>query len=389
MTSKALLILFEGFPPHVIDSQVLLHARAMREKGIVDFEIWSFAPSNALYKKSLERLEEVQDLSQSTVRVFRGIKPAIPFSDLLNAFLVWQKIRKFKPSFNFIHARTDYTASVLGFLNLFRQINIIWDCRGDAEAEFRARFSSDNIILKILSLYQVALIRWRVFWSAFSCQKAIFVTHELKERVGSHLQEKEFEIIPGVASKKMFYFDETLRRNTRHQLGYSDEDTVVIYSGSLASYQNFPECVAVFRDLYRRHGNFKFLVVTQERETAEKELSDLPAGSYKVLSAMIIQVNAYLNAADHALLLRKYSPVNRVASPTKFAEYCLAGLSIIMQDSIPESFALAKRLGNLSEFVEGKVVFCEPRDRNELNAEYQLLLTRSAVLPRYRELYSF
>lgn len=389
MTLKSLYIFFEGFLSPVIDSQVMLHAREMRDEGIVDFEIWGFVPSKALYRKSLNRLEEVQQLSQSKVRIFRGIKPAIPFSDLLNSFLVWQKIKKFKPLFKRVHARTDYTASILGFINIFSPIKIIWDCRGDAEAEFRARYPSTSCVRKLLTIYQIVQIRWRIYWAAISCQKAIFVTQVLKKKVGRHLREKPFEIIPGIASDRLFFFDEALRASTRDRLGYTDTDKVVIYSGGLTPYQNFPEGVVVFQDFLKRDSDFKLLVVTQEQTMAKKALSKLSEESYKLLSATIDEVNAYLNAADHALLLRKHSPINSAASPTKFAEYCLAGLSIIMRDSIPESFEMAKRMGNLSEVVDGGVSFCEPRDRNALNAEYQLLLTRSAVLPKFRNLYTF
>ena len=53
-----------------------------------------------------------------------------------------------------------------------------------------------------------------------------------------------------------------------------------------------------------------------------------------------------MNAADAAFMLRDDVDANRVASPTKFAEYCLAGLPVIMTGAVKDAYALAKRLGN-------------------------------------------
>src|SRR5574341_1449726 len=152
---KGLYVLFEGLPTTVIDSQVLLHARAMREQEIIDFEVWSFAPTATLFNRSLARLPEAQRLSQSSIRVFRGIRPAVPFSGPLNAILLWLNVGKFKPDFALIHARTDYSAAVCGYLRLLRRFDLVWDCRADAEAEIRARFLGGGPFRRLALWYQV------------------------------------------------------------------------------------------------------------------------------------------------------------------------------------------------------------------------------------------
>ena len=53
------------------------------------------------------------------------------------------------------------------------------------------------------------------------------------------------------------------------------------------------------------------------------------------------EINNYLNATDYGILFRENLPINNQASPTKFAEYILAGLKVIISEGV----------GDFSEFV--------------------------------------
>ena len=72
-------------------------------------------------------------------------------------------------------------------------------------------------------------------------------------------------------------------------------------------------------------------------DTASMEeacMGSLPLGRFTVLHAEHDAVVGWLNAADLGILLRADDPVNRVASPTKFAEYALTGLPVAMSAGI-------------------------------------------------------
>ena len=58
-------------------------------------------------------------------------------------------------------------------------------------------------------------------------------------------------------------------------------------------------------------------------------------------------INQLLAGADYGFLLRKDDPVNKVSSPTKFAEYISAGLNIIMTDCIGDfsDYAFINQMG--------------------------------------------
>ncbi len=265
---------------------------------------------------------------------------------------------------------------------------MIWDCRGDSEAEASEIYHSRNPVQKLIRLYLIIINRWRVYWASAMCQKAVFVSDHLKQIKGKGLKNKEFHIIPSTASEEHFFFSESLRKQIREKLDYSAKNRVIIYSGSLSHYQGLPESVNLFRRLHQKDKNFRLLIVTPHIHGALHYLSDLPKGSYRILSARIGEINALLNAADFALLLRKHNPTNKSASPTKFAEYSLAGLPIIMTDSIPGLFALAEENENLCEYRDGNVSLSKGTDRKKVSDRYKGLLSRRAALPKYKRLYN-
>ena len=105
-------------------------------------------------------------------------------------------------------------------------------------------------------------------------------------------------------------------------------------------------------------------------------------------SATISEMNGYLNAADAAFMLREPTKTNRAAFPTKFAEYCLTGLVVIMTSAVPDAYAVAQCLGNLIDPpAAGKVVWPERYDRRGVAEEARTRLTRGSVASLYAEIY--
>lgn len=387
---KGLFVLFEGLADTVIDSQVILHARTMREREIADFEIWSFACLDELYERSVAKIDEAQELSGCKVRIFRGVRPSYPFSSVYNTYIFWKNLRKYRPKFEFIHARTDYSATVCSYLKLIRHFELIWDCRGDSEAEFLGRYNHNLPLGVLLKWYQIINFRWRTVVASRACQKAIFVSKPLKELKAGPFFSKNYAIIPSTASEKMFYFDNKLRKEMRKRLKYDESDKVIIYCGSMATYQCFFETVQLFDVLYQEDKKYRLLVITPQKESAMNYLQGLPGGSYKIFSAKLIEINSYLNTADYAVMLRKHHPINVVASPTKFAEYCLTGLPIIMTNSIQDSYNLAKQLGNLCAFDfndKNNFVLQSIEDRMSIANKCQKILSKTSVADAYRDIY--
>jgi hypothetical protein len=54
-------------------------------------------------------------------------------------------------------------------------------------------------------------------------------------------------------------------------------------------------------------------------------------------------VKDYLSISDYGILIREYSVTNKVASPTKFAEYLNAGLKVIISPEIGDFSAMVDK----------------------------------------------
>ncbi len=92
--------------------------------------------------------------------------------------------------------------------------------------------------------------------------------------------------------------------------------------------------------------------MTPNAPASIRALQSRSQGYIRVIEAAYHEVNSYLNAADAGFLLREKNLLNEGASPTKFAEYCLTGLAVIMENTVKDAFDMARTLGNLIELTD-------------------------------------
>jgi hypothetical protein len=377
MTKKALFIFFEGLPENVIDSQVLTHCRLMKQLDI-DFEIWSFACFDDLYQSSLKRLNKAKELSGCEVKLFKGVRPAYPFSEKINAYRVKALLKNHQTQFDFIHARTDYSTAVV--CQAVKNIPIIYDCRGDSVAEFEYSNKGNYFSKK----YRVAKYQANIKTAKLLSKKAIFVSHFLKNKIN---YSKQNMVIGCAANSELFYFDEKLREATRTELGFTKQHKVLIYSGGMNEYQCFNNCVEYFENLLQQDKNWQFLILTTAILEAQKYIGNTKNVTLKKVP--FAQVNQYLNAADVGMIIREQNDLNRAASPTKFAEYALSGLSV----------CFSKGIGDLENYAKNIEVNnqLDNQDFNDIhNLEMRILTAKKAkkivskksVMQQYQEIYA-
>ena len=389
---RGLYVLFDGLTPTVIDSQVMAHVRAVRTQLGITFDVLVGAGNGALYRYSLSHLEAAQSLSGGSVFLHQTARPAFPFSAHLNRRLIHNHLVKMGP-YDFIHARSDYTAAIIGPVARAADIPVLWDCRGDVGAEFQLRATALPNFLKPLKRWRMRQHRNNTQQAAITCQAACFVSAELRNAVlPSHLNPPSW-IIPCAAPEEQFFFDPKLRNVQRRQLGYKDEDIVFVYSGSLVSYQLFDEMVALMTAAQKTEPRIKLLVLTTELAAATARLVDFSPQALTMHRAVFGDVNAYLNAADIGLLLRDPSAVNHGAFPTKFAEYCMAGLQVMMKADPPACLRMAKKFGNLLQALDPlsleslQPILSDPMHRAKIAVQAAHHLGRNASMGLYAEIY--
>lgn len=377
-----LLVLSESIANTVVVSQALGHVRVMQDHGIADFHILALTWNAALKLDMARFLSDAEQISGSRISVVNGVRPGVPGSTLINSRRIHFATQALGISFSHIHARTDYATVIAAHTAQALDAWLIWDCRGDSLAELEFRPTD------ILGPFRKFIIASRIQAAGRSADRALFVSHALKERMAAAWPDSKYsDVIPCVASEKMFYFDPALRVETRHELGIGQDQYLYLYSGGLSPYQKFPETIEYFRNIKTADPNARLLVLTPDTKAASELTANVDG--IMVRRAANTDVNRYLNAADAAFMLRDPVATNRVASPTKFSEYCLAGLNVIMTDAVADSYALAKTMGNIIDARYGAHATATSEiSRRDLALRYRTHLSRESVLDGYSRLYA-
>lgn len=388
---RGLFVVFHEIAPTIFESQIAVHVDEMRAIG-VEMEVWVFARDLKSYELSRKRAPALAARHGVIIRVFRGFYFGLMMADPVNAWRLWLALRKGSFAPCFIHARTDYSAFICGLLRLFFGYELIWDCRGDVIAEQRLAHADPSPLRRILLSMRIAMMAAQRAAARHLCTRAIFVSQSLRSVTLGNGSSVPSEIIPCVASPQLFYFSPELRNSVRQKLEIAPESRTFIYSGSISFFQCFDESVALFSRVLESDPRAIFLVVTPNHEAAHHALNGIPEQNLRLLSATITDVNGFLNAADFGILLRQNNPVNLVASPVKFAEYCLAGLPIVMTDAVEQSVQIGRELGNALVTELGAIPEFLSRwsdaDRQNLSRNAAKRLGREVVKEAYRRTYA-
>jgi hypothetical protein len=387
VATRGAFVLFEGLPPTVIDSQVLTHVRLVRELLGIDMTVVAFACSAEVHAQSVRSLANARQTAGGDVRLFRGVRPAVPGSALINRFLLSRALGGVG-QVAFVHARGDYAAAVTGPLAQSCGVPMLWDCRGDSRAELYERIGAASLVQQLPLELRAWMSLQDLKGAGRACAAACFVSEALRELMSGYCSGKPTWVLPCLANENDFFFDEGLRQRMRAELGFGKDDPVYIYSGSLAGYQCFENMVSTFAATLQERPNAYLIVLTPFVDAARNKIVELPADRVVCIAVAHAEVNDYLNAADFGFLLRDDTPVNRAAFPTKFAEYALAGLHVIMKRSPPSCVAEARMLGNDLAIEEAvRAVPPPPARRAEIAEVARTRMGRAASIERFAEIY--
>lgn len=142
-------------------------------------------------------------------------------------------------------------------------------------------------------------------------------------------------VIPCVADERRFFPDVERRLQGRKSLGLTSEP-LLVYAGSIGQWHQFESTLDTFEGVARKNDQARFLVATRDAEEATKLVSARPGLRERTLvrHGGADEVARWMNAGDVGLLLREPHPLNRVACPTKFGEYVLSGLQVVVSEEI-------------------------------------------------------
>lgn len=236
-----------------------------------------------------------------------------------------------------LHARTDYPAAFASRVAAKHgaALRYLYDARGDIEGEYRLAAAQQGLAPAVV---EAEVARGQAIRQAAidGAAHVLCVSTVLRDRlVAKHgLDPARTSVVPCVADAEKFGPDEAVRLDARRALGVEDR-FVVVYPGRFGAWHYNPETFAVVRGLMDADPSVFFLILTPDVDAAAALAArTLPPGSFAIHAARHDEVPRYLRAADLGVLLRAPDPLNEVACPTKFAEYVITGLPVLISAGI-------------------------------------------------------
>jgi glycosyltransferase involved in cell wall biosynthesis len=335
----------------VFESQVLEYGRLLRTLG-VEFRYLVFEGVRGWWhdrRETERRVAELERRFDARIAVHALPMPLSRLGLALGARAVAGAAPAPSAAPLLIQARNpEGTCIALEARRTLRRAVVIHDARGDVVAEARmtaeqARSSAERRHWERRARRLEALERR-------ACAEAdhhLAVSTALRDRLVALGAERDaVTVVPCCVDPSRFATGPDVREAVRTRLGLAGR-VVLAYVGSLGVWQVPDRVAALVARVRARLPQTHLLVVTAERTEAERAFADLVARSAcTIVEARYDDIGRYLAAADAALLLREDHPVNRVASPVKFAEYQAAGLPVIASDRLGDVGSYLRETGH-------------------------------------------
>ena len=354
-------LVYYGFEKTVIESQVLVPLSKLKEDGLSPTIVF-MEDVSSFFKSG--RLRQIASLS-SGFRI--RILPRVPRNFLwLNSFLLFLVVLPslLSKSVVVIHARGLQGAHVvLPMKEFFRKVRLICDVRGIEAAEYEYNvLRTKNRLPNFFERFWVRRLSSMARQSIIGSDAVFAVSKAMKSAFSSdvlRLEKKPWEYVPCAVDVNRFSAALKDRDAKRREMGIQDR-VVVVYSGGLAAWQETASLARILSVMKRLEPRLFFLGLSPDAEGLKKVLtaSHLSAEDFKVISLPFNQIQNALVCGDLGLLIRTPHALNRVACPTKFAEYLAAGLHVVTTPAIDDVVDLIKKnpIGTLLENIDNETV---------------------------------
>lgn len=340
MANTVRYIFMQEYKPTVIESQVFSWLETTRD--LFDHNAVVSVVSSRGAQLSKKRVDEIE--SKHGIRYHQIALPGvIGIRDLILLLFVLKLYFKHLNAGSLIfQSRFMLFSFINPIISLLPKLKLVYEARGTATVEYKYSVDAGRISARkerIVRLRERLILKYSDLIISVSQKQKDFFAKEY----GAGVSNKVL-VIPGAADPLKFYYNEELRNAVRERMGIEGK-TVFLYSGRLDKPWQIPEEVfRTFKRIYIQVPNAFFIVLTPDKGIAKQLFANngIPDSAFFITYISLAEINDYLNATDYGILFRENLPINNQASPTKFAEYILAGLKVIISEGV----------GDFSEFVQ-------------------------------------
>jgi len=379
----------------VYQTQIIDWLNLYLENG-VEFHLFQF-----LHIKEILRISQNQKQKQSicanydyfkgyilqfpNTKIFYLLNAALLFFRLLPLILKANKIVLFGRVL--IGNEVKMLKKVLG-----NKIEFIFDARA-ASAEESKYVAEKNGTFNISRLNLYNRIKALEFSTIQQSWKTFAVSNNLINYYISNYQFdiSKFILYPCFSDQRKFYFNGDVREATRAIISVRPDQKLLLYAGGFNSEWHITDkMMNYFKSLISLSDDFKLLIITKDIDSAKLFVNNynISSEAISIISVSNSQVNLYLNAADFGMLFRDITVMNIVASPSKFSEYQLAGLPVLITASVGDfseyvSFhktGIAVNLDELNYAAHINELLTSTFNRNDIAAIAKSNLTKQSII---------
>jgi len=338
--TNVLYITYDGVLEPIAQSQVLNYIRGLSREGF-NFYLVSFEKKENLRDKDyLSRMEEkirADGITWLRLKYHARPKPFAAFFDILHGgvFCLLVALRK---RVRIIHARAEMPAAMALPASLLLRARFIYDRRGVMAYDYveGGLWPKNSVMTRALCSFINLLDK--IFLN--SADRVVVLSRKMETFLKNELlrpdDRDKVSVIPCCVDTDKF-------RSLERKAG--EDKFVLLYSGSLGTWNMLKEMVDFFLELKRHRKGARLLILTlSARELIDRAVGGrLEKGDYSVGGGRYEEMPGDAAAADAGIIFRIPGFAKTAASPTKFGEYLACGLPVVVNSGIGDTEELVRK----------------------------------------------
>ncbi|MFZ5392005.1 MAG: glycosyltransferase [Patescibacteria group bacterium] len=241
-----------------------------------------------------------------------------------NLWQIFSTLKKIKFKHGIIHAESVYATIIALVIKFFVKTKVIFDAHGLIGPEVQSQKLGF-----IKNLYAPRLENYCLQHSDYIVTASVSLQQYFLNRKIPVNKISALPCLTDISRQKLLNSQE--KAAYRRRLGLPAHKIIGVYLGGGQNWQPLSPVV----DFISQTDIF-LLVISSEPEKILPQLQTLKNHQYTLVNLPHDQVSSYLLAADLAFLFRNPNLLNRIAFPTKFGEYLVAGLPIVHNGQIDD-----------------------------------------------------
>lgn len=351
MSKTVLYISYDGMTDPLGQSQVLPYLKGLTAEGF-KFHIISFEKGER-FETHRAHIQSICDESGIVWHPLKYTKKPPLLStiyDVVRMHRLAYKLHK-QNNFSIAHCRSYLSAMVGMAMKRKFGVKFIFDMRGfwaDERIE-GGIWSLKNPVLKVVYNY----FKRKEIQYFQQADHIVSLTYNGKEEIESwdslRASELKIEVIPCCVDLDLFdpkTIDFESIKSLNVKLGYSDEDFVLGYVGSIGTWYMLSEMLDYFQVLLRNNLSAKMLFVSGENPETILDLArqkKIDTSKIKIVSCLHKEVPLYVSLFNQSIFFIRPTFSKKASSPTKQGEIMAMGIPLVCNAGVGDTDFIVKK----------------------------------------------